>query len=93
MWLRISMSVSSSIRRLKDCPVVIGLHELGPVGGRATGGRDGRQFERFAEVREDLPDRTWIGDECDQPDVTPHPRAFKWKLLAQPGDELGPGNP
>ena len=37
-------------RRLKDCPVVVDLHELSPVGRRATGRRDGRWFERFAEV-------------------------------------------
>jgi len=33
-----SITGSSSIRRLKDCPVVIGLHELSPVDRRATGG-------------------------------------------------------
>jgi|SanBayMetagenome_1026888.scaffolds.fasta_scaffold08910_2 hypothetical protein len=27
----------------------MGLHEFSPVGPRATGGRDGRRFERFAE--------------------------------------------
>ena len=37
-------------RRLKDYPVFIGLHELSSVGRRATGGRDGRRLERFAEV-------------------------------------------
>jgi hypothetical protein len=42
-------------RRLKDVAVVMHLHELAPVGGRATGRRDGRWFERFAEMREDLP--------------------------------------
>jgi hypothetical protein len=43
--------------------------EFGPVGAPATGGRDGRRLERFAEVRQDLPDRPRIGDECDEPDV------------------------
>jgi hypothetical protein len=38
LWM--SITGSSSIRRLKECPVVIGLHELSPVGRRATGGRD-----------------------------------------------------
>jgi hypothetical protein len=32
LW--ISMSGSSSIRRLKDCPVVMDLHELAPIDGR-----------------------------------------------------------
>jgi hypothetical protein len=45
------------------------LHELAPVGGRPAGGRDRRRFERFAEVGEDLPDRTWLRDEGDEPDV------------------------
>jgi hypothetical protein len=31
---------------LKDCPVVVDLHELSPVGRRATGGRDWRRLER-----------------------------------------------
>jgi hypothetical protein len=35
--------------RLKDCPVVVALHELSPAGRQATGRRDGRWFERFAE--------------------------------------------
>ena len=30
------------------------LHELSPVNRRATGGRDGRWFERFAEVCQGL---------------------------------------
>ena len=45
-----SITGSSSIRRLKDCPVVVDLHELSPVGRWATGGRDGRRLERFAEM-------------------------------------------
>ena len=53
-------------RCLKDCPVVVDLHELSPVGRWATGGRDGRWFERFAEVCHDFPDRARIGDECDE---------------------------
>ena len=52
-----SMSGSSSIRRLKECPVVIGLREFSPVGRRATGGRDWRRLERFAQVREGLTSR------------------------------------
>jgi len=42
---------------LKDCPVVVDLHELSPVGRRATGRRDGRWFERFAEVCQGLTSR------------------------------------
>jgi hypothetical protein len=55
LWM--SMSGSSSIRRLKWCAVIVGLHELFPVGRRATAGRDGRRFERFAEVRERITSR------------------------------------
>ena len=42
---------------LKDCPVVMDLHELSPVDRRAAGGRDGRWFERFAEVCQGLTSR------------------------------------
>ena len=42
---------------LKDCPVVVDLHELSPVDRRAAGGRDGRWFERFAKMREGLTSR------------------------------------
>jgi hypothetical protein len=37
-------------RRLKDIAIVMDLHELTPVGGRAPGRRDGRRLERLAEV-------------------------------------------
>jgi hypothetical protein len=33
------------------------LHELSPVDRRATGGREGRWFERLAEVCQDLTSR------------------------------------
>ena len=46
---------------LEDVPVIVYLHELSPVGGRATSGRDGRRFEWFAEVCQDLPDRPRFG--------------------------------
>ena len=52
-----SITGSSSIRRLKDCPVVMDLHELSPVGGRATGRQDWRRLERFAEVCQGLTSR------------------------------------
>ena len=47
---------------LKDIPVVVDLHEFGPVGGRATSRRHRRRFERFTQVGEDLPDRPWLAD-------------------------------
>jgi len=61
-----SITGSSSIRRLEECPVVMGLHELVPVGGRATSGRHRRRFEWFVEVCENLPDRPRLCDERDQ---------------------------
>ena len=42
---------------MKDVAVVMDLHDLAPVGGRATSGREGRRLERFAEVCEDLTSR------------------------------------
>jgi len=47
----------------------MGLHELAPVGRRATGGRDGRRFERFSQVRENLSNRPWFDDERNQRDA------------------------
>ena len=88
-----SITGSSSIRRLKDCPVVMDLHELSPVNRRATGGREGRWLERFAEVCQDLPDQPWIGDERDQPDVAAAGGARKWKLLPHPRHQFRPRNP
>ena len=38
------------------------LHELAPVGGRATSGRHWCRLERFAKMREDFPDRPRIAD-------------------------------
>ena len=78
-----SITGSSCIRRLKDCPVVIGLHALSSVGRRTTGGRGGRRLERFAQVCQDLPDRPRIGDERDEPGVATAPRALQRKLLAK----------
>ena len=80
-------------RRLKNCPVVVDLDEFSPVGGWATGGRDGRLFERFAEMCQDLPDRPRLGNERDEPDVATTPRALERKLLAHAGHEFGPRNP
>ena len=88
-----SITGSSSIRRLEECPVVMGLHELVPVGGRATSGRHRRRFEWFVEVCENLPDRPRLCDERDQPDVAAARWALKRKLLPYPRHELGPRNP
>ena len=52
---------------LKDCPVVIDLHQFAPGGGRATNGRDGRRLERFAKMREDFPVRPWISFGANTP--------------------------
>ena len=52
-----SITGSSSIRGLKDAAVVVDLDELGPVGGRSTGRRDGRRLERFAEMCQGLTSR------------------------------------
>ena len=35
-------------RRLEECPIVMDLHDLAPVGGRAASGRHRRRLERFA---------------------------------------------
>jgi hypothetical protein len=83
-----SIAGSSSIRRLKDVAIVVDLDELAPVGGRATSRRDGRRFERFAKMGQDLPNRPWLRDERDEPDVTAAVRALKRKLLPHPGHQF-----
>jgi hypothetical protein len=52
-----SIAGSSSIRRLKDVAVVLGLNELVPVGRRAPRGCDWWRLERFAKMREGLTSR------------------------------------
>ena len=52
-----SITGTSAIRQLNRVAFVMGLDELGPFGGRAAGGRDGRRLERFAEVGQDLTSR------------------------------------
>ena len=74
-----SITGNSSIRRLKDVAIVMDLHEFAPFGGRATGGSDGRRFELFAQLRDDLADEPWFGDERDQPDVATTVGALEWK--------------
>jgi len=56
-------------RRLNDRPVVADLNELAPVGEWSAGGRQGRRLERFAQMREGLPDRPRLRDEGDQDDA------------------------
>ncbi len=53
-------------QRLKEATALADLDQLVPVGGRSTGGSDGRRFERFAEVRQDPPGRPRLGDERDE---------------------------
>ncbi len=50
-------------RGLKDVAVVMGLHELAPVGRWATSGCDRWRLERSAKMGQDLPDRPWFRDE------------------------------
>ena len=49
-------------RGLEDDAVIMGLHEFAPVRRRVVDRCDGRRLERFAEAREDLPDRPWFAD-------------------------------
>ncbi len=46
--------------------------------------------ERFAKMREDLPDRARLGDERNQPDVAAARRTLERKLLPHPPHEFGP---
>ena len=79
-------------RHLNRFAVVISLDKLAPVGGRSPGRRDWRRLERFAKVCENLPDRPWLRDEGNEPDVATAVRALERKLLAHPGQEFRPGN-
>ena len=78
---------------MKDNAVVLGLNELVPVGRRAPRGCDWWRLERFAKMREDLPDRPRLRDERDQPDVTAARWALERKLLPNPGHQFRPRNP
>jgi len=80
-------------RRLNRVAFVMVLHEFAPVGGWAAGRRAGRTLERFAEMRKNLPDRPWLGDERDQPDVAAAVWALKRKLLPHPRHQFCPCNP
>jgi hypothetical protein len=76
---------------LKDIAVVMRLNKFAPVGGRAPSGRHRCRLEWFAEVCENLPDRSRLGDERNQPDVAAAVRALERKLLPHPGQEFRPG--
>ena len=78
---------------LKDVAVVVNLDELGPVGGRASRRSKQRRLRGFAKMGQDLPDRSWLRDERDEPDIAAAVRALKWKLLRHPRHEPGPRNP
>jgi hypothetical protein len=48
---------------------------------RAWGGRDWRWLERFAKVGEDLPDRSGLRDEGDQPDIPGQTQFHRWNCV------------
>ena len=76
--------------RLDDISIVMRLDEIGPIDRRSSGGRERGRFEGLADRLEDLPDRCRVGDEGDESDVARG--ALQWKLLADAGEEFGPGN-
>ena len=80
-------------RHLNRFAVVMRLDELAPVGRWAPARRDWWWLERFAEVCQNLPDRPWLCDERNQPDVAAAVRALERKLLPHPGHEFRPSNP
>jgi len=67
----------------------VDLHEVSPVGRWATGGRDGRWFERFAEMCKDLPDRPRIGNERDEADVATTPAVGLFLFRASSAESVG----
>ena len=79
--LRISITGRKVYPSLEDVALVVDLDELAPVGGRATSRGDGRTFERFAKMGQDLLNRPWLRDERDQPNVATTRWTLKRKLL------------
>ena len=77
-------------RHLNRFPVVMSLDKRAPVGRWTPGGCNRWWLERFAKMREDLPDRPRLRHERDQPDVATTPRALERKLLAHPGHQFRP---
>jgi hypothetical protein len=80
-----SITGSSSVRRLQDVAVVMDLDELGPVGGQSTGRRDWWWLKRFAKMGQDLTDRPWLRDERDQPDVAAAVAPGRVDFRSRPG--------
>ena len=79
-------------RGLDDISIVMRLDEIGPRRGRPAGGCERGRFEWLADRLENLPDGRRVGDEGDEADVAAAGRALQWKLLADAGEEFGPGN-
>ena len=85
-----SIAGSSSIRRLEDVAIVMDLHELAPVGGRAAGRRHRRRLERFTHDRksaatggcQECEGQEWFMIRRKQP-VIPVP------MLSRRRDEIG----
>lgn len=73
-------------RCLNDITIVMHLDELGLRRGWPAGGRERRRFEGLAEMREDLPDRTRLGDEGDEADVAGACGALERAVLADAGE-------
>jgi hypothetical protein len=48
---------------------------------RAASRRDRERLERFAKVRQDFPDRSRLGDECDEPDVLGRTQFHRWNYV------------
>ncbi len=51
--------------------------------GGPQAGETHRWFGRFTQMRKDLPDQAWFGDECDQPDIATTHRALQRKTRAR----------
>ena len=68
-------------RHLNRFAVVMSLDKFVPLGRRAPGGCNRWWLERFAQMREDFPDRPRLRHERDQPDVAAAVRALERKLL------------
>ena len=80
LWVSITGSSTRTARRIarSSCACTSSPQS---VGGPRAGKTGSKQFERFAEVRENLPDRPRLGDERGESDVAATPRALQRKLL------------
>ena len=77
-------------RHLNRFPVVMSLDKRAPVGRWAPRGCNRWWLERFAQMREDFPDRPRLRHERDQSDVAATRWALQRKLLAHPGHQFRP---